>query len=211
MTSTKRLRSTLEWLECSRCYGVASIGELRTVCADCGGVLLARYRLDEAARTMSDFDRTIENREKTGVFIGSHVINPINGRRVPLYIGDYVLASYGTGAVMGVPGHDERDFVFARNYGLDYIPVVRPAKVDDEKLQKILEGEFCFIDPGVMLSVTTSAQAISFLATSLPRGLARFRLMPYLFALKAAPKAQRSMPLMPSLNGWEPLRGSGRV
>jgi len=105
----------------------------------------------EAARTMSDFDRTIENREKTGVFIGSHVINPINGRRVPLYIGDYVLASYGTGAVMGVPGHDERDFVFARNYGLEYIPVVRPAKVDDEKLRKILDGEFCFIDPGVML------------------------------------------------------------
>jgi threonine synthase len=53
MTSTKRLRSTLEWLECSRCHGVATIGEPQTVCADCGGVLLARYRLDEAARTMS--------------------------------------------------------------------------------------------------------------------------------------------------------------
>jgi leucyl-tRNA synthetase len=105
----------------------------------------------ESARTMSDFDRTIENREKTGVFIGAHVINPINGRRVPLYIGDYVLVSYGTGAVMGVPGHDERDFVFARNYGLEYIPVVRPAKADDGTLREILDGELCFTDPGVML------------------------------------------------------------
>jgi leucyl-tRNA synthetase len=105
----------------------------------------------DAARNMSDLDRTIENREKTGVFIGAHVINPINGRRVPLYIGDYVLMSYGTGAVMGVPGHDERDFVFARNYGLAYIPVVRPAKADDETLRQVLEGELCFTEPGVML------------------------------------------------------------
>jgi leucyl-tRNA synthetase len=105
----------------------------------------------DAARAMSDLDRTIENREKTGVFIGSHVINPINQRKVPLYIGDYVLMSYGTGAVMGVPGHDERDFVFAKNYGLGYIPVVRPAQAEEEMLRRILDGEYCFTDPGVML------------------------------------------------------------
>jgi leucyl-tRNA synthetase len=105
----------------------------------------------DAARAMSDLDRTIESREKTGVFIGSHVINPINQRKVPLYIGDYVLMSYGTGAVMGGPGHDERDFVFAKNYGLGYIPVVCPARAEEEMLRRILEGEYCFTDPGVML------------------------------------------------------------
>lgn len=105
----------------------------------------------EKARTLSDLDRTIENREKTGVYTGTEVVNPINGRAVPLYIGDYVLMSYGTGAVMGVPGHDERDFVFARNYGLEYVPVVLPAKADAETRRRILAGELCFTDPGVML------------------------------------------------------------
>ena len=105
----------------------------------------------EKARTMSDLDRTIENREKTGVPTGSSVVNPINGREVPLYIGDYVLMSYGTGAVMGVPGHDERDFVFAKNYGLDYVPVVRPADADSDLIPQILDGSFCYTDPGVML------------------------------------------------------------
>ena len=104
----------------------------------------------EKARLMSDLDRTIENREKTGVPTGALVINPINGREVPLYVGDYVLMSYGTGAVMGVPGHDERDFVFAKNYGLDVVPVVRPAE-DSEVVARILDGSFCYTDSGVML------------------------------------------------------------
>ncbi len=105
----------------------------------------------EKARLMSDFDRTIENREKTGAFTGAAVVNPINGREVPLLIGDYVLMSYGTGAVMGVPGHDDRDFVFARNYGLEIIPVVTDPKADEPRRRAILEGEYCFTDPGVML------------------------------------------------------------
>ena len=56
---------------------------------------------------MSEFARTVENRKKTGVLTGGHVINPITGEKVPVYIGDYVLVNYGTGAVMGVPAHDE--------------------------------------------------------------------------------------------------------
>lgn len=72
----------------------------------------------------SDLERTDLNKDKTGVFTGAYAINPINGKEIPVYIADYVLASYGTGAVMAVPTHDERDFAFATKYGLEKIPVL---------------------------------------------------------------------------------------
>lgn len=72
----------------------------------------------EEAKSKSDQDRTAENKEKTGVWTGSYVINPYNGESVPLWIADYVLGHYGTGAVMAVPAHDERDFEFAKTYNL---------------------------------------------------------------------------------------------
>ncbi len=70
------------------------------------------------SKNKSDQDRTNEGKEKTGVFTGSYVMNPFNGARVPVWIADYVLGSYGTGAVMAVPAHDERDFAFAKKYNL---------------------------------------------------------------------------------------------
>ncbi len=78
------------------------------------------------ARRQSEIERTSLEREKTGVPTGAYAINPLNGERVPVLIGDYVLATYGTGAVMGVPAHDERDFVFAKKYGLPVRVVVAP-------------------------------------------------------------------------------------
>lgn len=75
-----------------------------------------KYR--EAAKKQSEIERQSITREKTGVFTGSYAINPINGRQVPVWIGDYVLNTYGTGAVMAVPAHDERDFTFAKKYNL---------------------------------------------------------------------------------------------
>ncbi|APM40948.1 leucine--tRNA ligase [Clostridium kluyveri] len=75
-----------------------------------------KYR--EAAKKQTDIERQSITREKTGVFTGSYAINPINGRKVPIWIGDYVLNTYGTGAVMAVPAHDERDFEFATKYKL---------------------------------------------------------------------------------------------
>lgn len=72
----------------------------------------------EAAKKQSEIERQSITREKTGVFTGSYAINPINGRQVPIWIGDYVLNTYGTGAVMAVPAHDERDFTFAQKYNL---------------------------------------------------------------------------------------------
>lgn len=73
----------------------------------------------------SDLERTSLNKEKTGVFTGSYAINPVNGKKVPMFIGDYVLGSYGSGAVMAVPAHDERDYAFALKHNLPIIEVVK--------------------------------------------------------------------------------------
>ena len=70
----------------------------------------------EDAKKQSDIERQSITREKTGVFTGSYAINPINGRKIPIWVADYVLNTYGTGAVMAVPAHDERDFAFATKY-----------------------------------------------------------------------------------------------
>jgi leucyl-tRNA synthetase len=77
----------------------------------------------QAAR-QSELERTATDREKTGVFIGAYAINPVNGMRIPIWIADYVMMTYGTGAIMAVPSHDERDFEFALKFGLPIIPVI---------------------------------------------------------------------------------------
>jgi leucyl-tRNA synthetase len=81
----------------------------------------------EAAARKSDFDRTETAKKKTGVFTGAYAANPVNGEKIPIWIADYVLATYGTGAIMAVPGHDERDFEFAKQFGLPVVTVVKPA------------------------------------------------------------------------------------
>lgn len=80
----------------------------------------------------SDLERTSLNKEKTGVFTGAYAINPVNGNKVPVYIGDYVLGSYGSGAVMAVPAHDERDYAFAKKHDLLIIEVVKGGDIDKE-------------------------------------------------------------------------------
>jgi len=74
----------------------------------------------------SEIDRTAEGKEKTGVFSGAYAINPVNGERIPIWIADYVLITYGSGAIMAVPAHDQRDFDFARKYGLEIRGVIQP-------------------------------------------------------------------------------------
>ena len=86
-----------------------------------------------AARA-SEIDRLSTTREKTGVFTGAYAINPVNGRRVPIYTADYVLATYGTGAVMAVPAHDDRDFAFATKYDLPIERVVKGRDGEDDTL-----------------------------------------------------------------------------
>ena len=83
----------------------------------------------QAAR-QSDIEREAVDKEKTGVFTGAYAINPVNDERIPIWTADYVLMSYGTGAIMAVPAHDERDFAFAKKYGLTIIPVIQPEGED---------------------------------------------------------------------------------
>lgn len=83
------------------------------------------------ASLKSDLDRTDLAKEKTGVFTGAHAINPVNGKPIPIWVADYVLISYGTGAIMAVPAHDERDLEFAQTFDLPVIEVVQPP--GDEK------------------------------------------------------------------------------
>ena len=90
------------------------------------------YRKDSIAK--NEMQRTELNKDKSGVFTGSHAINPINGKKIPIWVGDYVLLTYGTGAIMAVPGHDERDYEFAKKYSLNIIQVVDGdnVKLDEE-------------------------------------------------------------------------------
>ena len=82
------------------------------------------------AKAKTEEERTATEKEKTGVFIGAYAVNPVNGKRIPIWIADYVLMGYGTGAIMAVPAHDERDFAFALKFGLPIIPVIdRPDRV----------------------------------------------------------------------------------
>lgn len=86
----------------------------------------------QACASKSDLERTELNKEKTGVFTGAYAINPVNNKKIPIFISDYVLASYGTGAIMAVPAHDERDYAFAKKFGLEIIPVLEGGDVSKE-------------------------------------------------------------------------------
>lgn len=86
----------------------------------------------EQAARKSDLERTDLAKDKSGVFTGAYAVNPVNGAQVPIWIADYVLAGYGTGAIMAVPGHDSRDWEFAKQFGLDIIEVVKGGNVEKE-------------------------------------------------------------------------------
>ncbi|TRO97312.1 leucine--tRNA ligase [Glycocaulis profundi] len=103
----------------------------------------------EAAARKSDLDRTVDA-QKTGVRIGRQAVNPLTGARVEIFVADYVLFDYGTGAVMGVPAHDERDFEFAKTYGLPVIPVNDPGEGEPSR-EAVLKGESCWTGDGAML------------------------------------------------------------
>ena len=86
----------------------------------------------EEASKKSDLERTELSKDKTGVFTGAYAINPVNGKKIPIWISDYVLATYGTGAIMAVPAHDERDYAFAKKFNLEIIPVLEGGNVEVE-------------------------------------------------------------------------------
>ncbi|MFN9751553.1 MAG: class I tRNA ligase family protein, partial [Planctomycetota bacterium] len=107
----------------------------------------------EAAASKSDRERQEAKKTKSGVFTGSCAINPVNGQPVPVWVADYVLINYGTGAIMAVPGHDERDFQFARQFELPIIAVVDPGNsLEPAERATVLAGEACFADEGVAIN-----------------------------------------------------------
>jgi leucyl-tRNA synthetase len=107
----------------------------------------------ERAARKSDLERTELSKEKTGVFTGSYAENPVNGEEVPVWVADYVLATYGTGAIMAVPAHDERDFDFAHQFGLPIKAVVDPGDfVSTAEREEVLAGTRCFVGNGMAIN-----------------------------------------------------------
>lgn len=99
----------------------------------------------------SEMERTAVKKEKSGIFIGEYAINPVTNSEIPLFISDYVMMDYGTGAVMGVPAHDQRDFDFAKKFNLDIIPVIEPpkdSKIDVNNLTEAFQAEGVMINSG---------------------------------------------------------------
>ena len=118
------------------------------------------------AAVKSDLDRTDLAKEKTGVFTGSYAVNPVNGKALPIWVADYVLISYGSGAIMAVPAHDTRDFEFAQQFDLPIIPVVDPGETvllevtrpgtkplcKSAARDEILAGEACYVGDGTAIN-----------------------------------------------------------
>ena len=102
------------------------------------------------AERQTDIQREAKDKEKTGVFTGGYAINPVNNERIPIWVADYVLMSYGTGAIMAVPAHDQRDFEFARKFGLKIVPVIQPVGVElnGDTMEAAHEHEGVMINSG---------------------------------------------------------------
>ncbi|MBO7746511.1 leucine--tRNA ligase [Paenibacillus sp. MWE-103] len=136
----------------------------------------------ETAARKSDLERTDLAKDKTGVFTGTYAINPINGERVPVWIADYVLAGYGTGAIMAVPGHDERDWEFAKQFGLPIVEVVQGGDVG----QAAFAGDGPHVNSGFLNGLGTEeaiAKAIAWLeAEGKGQGKVTYRLRDWLFS-----------------------------
>jgi len=146
----------------------------------------------EQASRKSDLDRTDLAKDKTGVFTGSFAANPANQRPVPIWIADYVLASYGTGAIMAVPAHDERDYEFAVKFELPIVPVVDPGEAAGDQRSEVLEGKTVFSGDGRAINSssydgTPTAEFKTRITTDLAgRGVARsavnYKLRDWLFS-----------------------------
>lgn len=149
-------------------YGAATPGEA-----------VAAYRRAIAAK--SDLERQ-ESREKTGVFLGSYATNPANGKPVPIFIADYVLAGYGTGAIMAVPGHDQRDWDFAHEFGLPIVEVIAGGDISEAAYT----GDGVLVNSGYLdgMDVSAAKEAITARLQADGRGWARieFKLRDWLFA-----------------------------
>lgn len=106
----------------------------------------------QTAALKSDLDRTDLAKEKTGVFTGTYAINPITGKEIQIWVADYVLMGYGTGAIMAVPAHDTRDFEFAKTFDIPVVCILDPKNADDDTRAKVLAGEACWTEDGAYIN-----------------------------------------------------------
>ncbi len=125
-----------------------------------------------AAAKKSDLDRTDLAKEKTGVFTGSYAINPVTGKKIPVWVADYVLTGYGTGAIMAVPAHDDRDFEFAKKFNLEITCILSPDVTDAGQKQRILAGNECWTEDGEYINSSNPALGITLDGLNKEKGIA---------------------------------------
>jgi leucyl-tRNA synthetase len=124
------------------------------------------------AALKSDLDRTEMAGGKTGVFSGSYAINPVSRERIPIWVADYVLMGYGTGAIMAVPAHDTRDFEFAKTFGLPVTCIMEPATEDEELKRNVLAGDACWTEDGTYIRSANAETGLDINGMSKADGIA---------------------------------------
>jgi leucyl-tRNA synthetase len=130
--------------------------------------------VDEYIRTAalkSDLDRTDLAKEKTGVFTGRYAINPLNGERIQIWVADYVLTGYGTGAIMAVPAHDTRDFEFAKTFNLPIVCIMDPKGAGEELRAKVLAGDACWTEDGAYINSENNSIGLGYNGLSKEKGI----------------------------------------
>ncbi len=121
----------------------------------------------------SDLDRTDLAKEKTGVFTGRYAINPVNRKKIPIWVADYVLTGYGTGAIMAVPAHDTRDFEFAKKFDLPIVCIQDPDVTDTDQKNRILRGDECWTEDGIFINSSDKTTGIDINGLNKAAGIAR--------------------------------------
>ncbi len=127
----------------------------------------------KAATLKSDLDRTDLAKDKTGVFTGRYAINPVNNKKIPIWVADYVLTGYGTGAIMAVPAHDTRDFEFATKFSLPIICIQDPEVSDPELRKRILAGDECWTEDGRYINSSDKNTGIDINGLNKESGIAK--------------------------------------
>ena len=127
----------------------------------------------KATSLKSDLDRTDLAKEKTGVFTGRYAINPVNKKQIPIWVADYVLTGYGTGAIMAVPAHDTRDFEFAQKFNLPIVCIQDPDVADNEQKRRIIAGSECWTEDGKYINSSDKTTGIDINGLSKADGIAR--------------------------------------
>lgn len=125
----------------------------------------------KASALKSDLDRTDLAKEKTGVFTGSYAINPVNGNKIQVWIADYVLTGYGTGAIMAVPAHDDRDFEFAKKFDIPVVCILSPDVDDPDQKNRILAGEECWTEDGEYINSSNPVYDITLNGLNKEKGI----------------------------------------